>query len=154
MPTARDIIDGARAAALWLLVGLVFLGPAGLGGSAGFAATASACGSSCPCDAAPEEHADSHSSDHGGERDEHAACERSGADGDTCAEHGDDEPCRDQCPEDCPNCGCCLGVAMAVLTLPATSSSTACTRAPTLTSGHALTNGAHTDIFRPPRARS
>ncbi|MDH5492417.1 MAG: hypothetical protein OEY14_10735, partial [Myxococcales bacterium] len=98
MPRTRHLLDALRVAALWLLMGAVLFGPAGLGGSAAFASGASTCGASCPCeDAAHDERAEEHA-DHAGEDPQD---DGAGAD----SEHGDGEPCEDECPDDCPDCG-------------------------------------------------
>lgn len=150
MPGARPILHALRVAASWLLVVSVFFGPAGLGGSAAFAASAKPCGVSCPCDdAAP---ADEHAGEHAGEHEEHAdpgPCDDD--DGHAEPEHEAGDPCQDECPDDCPHCGCCLGVAMAVLSLPVISLPVSCCSARTLAPADTPASGACTGVFRPPR---
>lgn len=81
-----------------------------------------ACGDSCPCDEDAEE------------------------------EHEDGTPSADECPEDCPSCGCSLGVALtrvawSMPTTPPPSS-------PNLTPppSNATATGMGRGVFRPPRA--
>ncbi|MBK8481691.1 MAG: hypothetical protein IPL40_11010 [Proteobacteria bacterium] len=131
MTKNRYIVDAPRAAACLLLAVGVFFGPAGLGGSPGFVASSSTCGLSCPCvEAAQVERA--------GDRVEAAA-----------ADSGEDA-----CPGDCPQCGCCLGLAMAVLPLPLTSSAVGWTAARRLAPIDAPASGAGAAVFRPPRSLS
>ena len=144
MPRIRHLLDALRVAALWLLVVSVFLGPAGLGGSA-FASGAKTCGVSCPCDEAGHD-------DHADEHDEHAEAEPCDDEAAADSDHNSGEPCKDECPDDCPNCGCCLGIAMAVLPLPVTSSAVGCTSARTIAPVDAPASGACTGVFRPPRS--
>lgn len=141
MLRARDIASALRMVALWLLVVCVFLGPAGLGGSVGFASTSRTCGVCCPCD---DEVRDPH--------EEPASAAPCDDDGDADSEHQGTDPCRDDCPDDCPNCGCCVGVAMAVLPLSVTSSAVSSAPARTLAPVDAPASGASTGIFRPPRS--
>ncbi len=146
MPTARNILDALRVAALWLLVMSLFFGPAGLGGSAAFASANETCGVSCPCDAAAPE-------DDAGDPADHAEADPSGDEAAADSERGDeDTPCKDECPDDCPHCGCCPGIAMAVLPLPVTSSRATCTSARMLAPLDAPASGAGSGVFRPPRS--
>lgn len=145
MPRTRHLRDALRVAALWLLVVSVFFGPAGLGGSAAFASASKTCGVSCPCDEAGHD-------DHGDEHDDHADADPCSDDGAADADHDDGDPCKDECPDDCPNCGCCLGVAMVVLPLPVTSSRATCTSARMLAPIDAPASGAGSGVFRPPRS--
>ena len=144
MPRARHITDALRVSALWLLVVSVFFGPAGLGGSTGFAATLQTCGASCPCDDAVHD-------DHVGDHEEHAEADPCDEDVGRDSEHDDGDPCEDECPEDCPNCGCCLGITMAVLPLPVSSSAPSCTSVRMLAPADAPASGTCSGVFRPPR---
>ncbi len=144
MPTTRHIVDALRVAAFWLLTVSVFFGPAGLGGPTGFAATSKSCDVSCPCDEAVHD-------DHAGDDDEQAEaepCDDDGAD----SEHDDGDPCEDECPDDCPSCGCCLGIAMAVLPLPVTSSAATWSSVRMLAPVDVRASGARAGVFRPPRS--
>lgn len=144
MPRTRHILDALRVAALWLLVASVFFGPAGLGGSA-FGSANKTCGVSCPCDeAAHDDHADKH--------DEHAEADPCADDAAADLDQDDGDPCKGECPDDCPKCGCCLGIAMAVLLLPVTSSAVGCTSSCMLAPVDAPASGACTGVFRPPRS--
>ena len=145
MRSTRDIIDALRVAAVWLLVVSVFFGPAGLGGSTGFAASSKSCGASCPCDDAAVD-------DHEGDHAEHAEADPCDDDVHADSEHDDGDPCKDECPDDCPNCRCCPGIAMAVLPLPVASSTATCTSSRMLAPIDAPASGACTDVFRPPRS--
>lgn len=140
-------MNALRIAASWLLVVCVFFGPAGLGGAEALANTLQPCGISCPCD-------ETASADH---PEDHDGCDCNGEIGSTPPSEGVDDhdhgaPCQDDCSDDCPNCGCCLGVALAVLPVPMTSTiapskSLARMNAPADAPG----NGARTGVFRPPR---
>jgi hypothetical protein len=145
MPKPRHIIDALRVAALWLLVVSVFFGPAGLGGSTGFAATSKTCGASCPCDETVHD-------DRAGDLEEHAEVDPCEDDVEGDSEHDDGDTCKDECPEDCPNCRCCLGMAMAVFPLSVTSSTAICTSARMLAPVGAPASGTFTGVFRPPRS--
>jgi hypothetical protein len=142
MPRIRHIIDGLRMAALWLLVMSVSFGPAGLGGSTGFATTSKTCGVSCPCDDAVHDDGADH---------EDAEADPCDDEVEADSEHDDGDPCKDECPDDCPNCGCGLGLAMAVLSLPVTTSAANGTSARTIAPVDAPASGACRDVFRPPR---
>lgn len=141
MSCARDIFRALRIAAVWLLVMSVLFGPVGLGASSGLAA-ASSCGSSCPCDEALH---DSHI-----EHDDGASCSGEDEQGN----HDESAPCEDQCPDDCPNCGCRVGVAMAVLPYAVPSHVALCSSALVLAPVDIPASVARTGIFRPPRALS
>lgn len=142
---ARDITSALRRVALWLLVVSVFLGPAGLGGSIAFASPSRTCGVSCPCD---DEVGDPHAGDH----EEHAGADPCDDEGDADSEHQGSDPCQDDCPDECPNCGCCLGVAMAVLPLSVTSGAVTSASARMFAPVDAPASGACTGVFRPPRS--
>ncbi|MCX4242581.1 hypothetical protein [Paraliomyxa miuraensis] len=146
MPRALAITHALRVAASWLLVVCVFFGPAGLGGSAAFAAVTKPCGISCPCDEVVGD-ADADPGDEPGE-----AAPRRDTDEPIDDDPSDDEPGEDECPDDCPSCGCCLGVAMAVLSFPATSFTTSCSSLRALAPVDAPASGAQTGVFRPPRS--
>ena len=147
MPRARNTLDALRVAALWLLVVSVFFGPAGLGGSAAFASANKTCGVSCPCDdAGHDDRADEH--DEHDEHYEHAEADPCDDEAAADSDHDDGDPCKD----DCPNCGCCLGIAMAVLPLQVTSSRSTCTSARMLAPTDAPASGAGSGVFRPPRS--
>ena len=142
MRRARDIIGALCAAASWLLMVSVVFGVAGGAGVALAATGSDPCSVSCPCDDGP--------------LDEHAS-EGEAQPGDPCAdEHGGehDDGDGDQCPEDCPNCGCSLGAAAAVIPLPVTSGPTCCTTALQSAPSDALAGGTASGVFRPPRAAS
>ena len=140
MPKTRHILDALRVAACWLLMVSVFFGPAGLGGST-FASASETCGASCPCDeAAHDPHAN-----------ERAKADPCGNDAAANLDHDDSEPCKNDCPDDCPSCGCCVGIAMAVLPLAATSGAVRCTSARMLSPVDATASGACAGVFRPPR---
>lgn len=160
-PPRGNLYGALRAAALLLLVVSVLLGPAGFAGSAAWASAAKTCGVSCPCDdVGPSEYVGEDIHGHGDEHhgDAHAETESRDSHGDDTghcgdADNGDDsEPCEDECPESCPNCGCCVGVAVAVLPLPMTSSATLWTSARTLVFADTLASGAGASVFRPPRS--
>ena len=144
MLQARDISSALRGAAMWLLVVSVFIGPAGLGGSAAWASSSKTCGASPPCDEAVHDGND-------GAREQHPEADPCDDDG-AHAGRDDGEPCKDECPDDCPSCGCCLGVAMAVLPVPVTSSVTSWATARVLSPVDAPASGACTGVFRPPRS--
>ena len=119
---------------MWLLVVFVLLGSAGFGGSGALAGASMTCGVSCPCEEAVHDV-------HTGEHEEHAEADRS-----------DDARCQDECPDDCPKCGCCLGVAMAVISLPMTSSAASCPSARNFAAVDASASRACGGVFRPPRS--
>jgi hypothetical protein len=150
MPRIRHILDALRVAALRLLMVSVFFGPAGLRGPTAFASASKTCGVSCPCDEAVH---DGHEGD-AGDHEQHANTDRGDDDRVGGSGHEDDEPCQDQCPDNCPNCGCCLGIGMAVLPLPLPMTSTAIPCASTLMLApmDAPANGACSGVFRPPRS--
>ena len=131
MPRFGHIIDVLRVAAMWLLVVVVLCGPVGLGGSAAFASVNKACGVSCPCDETHDDNADEH--------DDHD-------------DHDDADPCKDECSNNCPNCCCCMGIAMIVFPLPVMLSRATCTSACMLAPIDAPASGADSDVFRPPRS--
>jgi hypothetical protein len=134
MPRVLDILSALRAPAVWLLVMFMFLGPAGPGAASAFGSEA--CGDSCPCD---EPQVAEHDDD---------GCNEEAAD-----EHEDGTSPDDECPEDCPSCGCSPGVAltMVALTMPTTSPPSS----PNLTTSpsNAAATGIGTGVFRPPRSR-
>lgn len=141
----RHVIGVLRVAALWLLAVCVLLGPSASGVSAAFAAGSETCGVSCPCDEAALD-------DHAEEQHEQAgACEcddeESGG-----SQHDEGDPCEDGCPDDCPNCHCCLGIGMAILPFPLTSGTVTCTAAAMPVLIEVLASGTHTGVFRPPRS--
>ena len=142
MKWTHDTATFARAAAHWLLVVSVFFGPLGLGSAAAFSPTSKTCGSSCPCE----------ESDHGNQQDEHAGH----AEADPCDEansnHEHDDPCQEECPDNCPKCSCCLGVAVAVLPLLTTTGLSSCSSSSLLAPGDEPANGFSTGVFRPPRS--
>src|SRR5690606_32874716 len=88
-----------RIAGGWLLVLCMVAGSAGPDASWAFADGSKPCGAACPCDQAEHEEQGSTHAEHAESR------------------HDADDPCEDQCPEDCPNCGCGLGVAAAVMNI-------------------------------------
>jgi hypothetical protein len=141
MLRGRDIIRAFRVPALWLLVLCVFCGPVGLGASSAFADASKPCGKSCPCD--EERHAE-----HADEKSASSPCD----DDHDPDDQGEGAPCDDGCPDGCPNCGCCVGIAMA-----AVPPAVALAGFPSVSSRvHAQTDvrssGARTGIFRPPRS--
>jgi hypothetical protein len=131
--------------AFWLLLLCLFLGPAGIGGSAMAAAALQTSGAPCPCEgeahhgheAGHEEHAEADPCDNESERD---------------FRQGDSEPCQDGCPDGCPDCGCCVGIAMAVVLLPAASGAPAWTSARWVAPVIEPARGARSRVFRPPRS--
>ncbi len=141
MPGIRTILDVLRVAALWLLIVSVTVGPVV---PSVFASAAKTCGVSCPCDEAHDDHAGGH--------DDHAEADPCDDDAAPDSDHDDGDPCKGECPDDCPNCGCCLGIAMAVLPLPVTSSGATCTSARMHTPIDAPPSGAASGVFRPPRS--
>jgi hypothetical protein len=144
MANGRGIVDALRVAAVWLLVVSVFFGPAGLGGSFAFAVASKPCGVLCPCDAAA----------HGGHAAEHdeLADDPCAHHHDADSEHEDSAPCEDECPDGCPDCRCCLDVAMAVIQLELPTNPPSSASARTLAPTDASPSGAGTDVFRRPRS--
>jgi hypothetical protein len=125
VPRIRDIVSVVRAAAVWLLVMSVLLGPVGIGAAS--AIGWKAWGVSCPCD--------------GTEQLDHDDCDE------PCADEENDGGC----VEDCPSCGCGAGVALAtaaVLLIAAPESSPDLV----LTPSDAPAIGVSTGVFRPPRS--
>lgn len=128
MLSVRDILSALRAAAVWLLVVSVFLGPAGIGSAS--AIGVEACGVLCPCDEAREadpcdDEEATHEHEHEGE--------------------APDETCFNDCS------GCTPGVtlataAMLVTAAPASAPDLA------LAPSDAPTTGVYTGVFRPPRS--
>ncbi|MGD8859549.1 MAG: hypothetical protein PVI30_06020 [Myxococcales bacterium] len=112
----------------WLLEACVLLGPVGPGSSVAFAGVAEPCGVSCPCDG-------------------NDGSLQTSADG-----HDDGEPCEDACPDDCPSCGCCPGLAVAVVPVPDTSDAPGCVAAPVPVRLEVLATGACSGVFRPSRS--
>lgn len=133
VPTRRSILGNPPVAACWLLLGCVLFGPVGLTGSAVLASMNKACGITCPCDEAVHR-------DRAGEPDGHV-------DADSC----DEGSCKDECPDDCRNCGCCLGIGAAVLPVPVVSDSKPRSTNRLLAPGDVPPSGAGTCVFRPPR---
>jgi hypothetical protein len=98
----RETRSALRWIALWMLAIAMLIGPLGLGRSVAIAAVDACGGTTCPCDADPDvDQTDGEPSSciHNGEQ---------GGDGDSvgCDHDADQE----QCPEGCPNCGCCPGL--------------------------------------------
>jgi hypothetical protein len=124
MPRTRHILNALRVAASWLLVMCVLVGPAVLGGSVASATSAEACGPACPCD---DGDVDDAGRDEGG-------------------------PCQDNCPDDCPNCACGVGVAMALLPLPVLSRAMSRASTRMIAPVDAPTKSTGGGVFRPPRA--
>lgn len=138
MPRNRDILSALRAVAVWLLMVSVFFGPAGLAASS--ASGPKACEVSCPCDEAEQDEHD--------EQDEHSdedPCDGEAADG-----HEDDE----ECPEDCPSCGCGAGAAMTMVALTLQGTSLPSSSDLTLAQSDSFSSGVRSGVFRPPRALS
>jgi hypothetical protein len=145
MIQARDILSALRTTALWLLALSVFFGPAGLGGSSAFAFASKTCSASCPCDEAlQDDHIDNEHSDAPG-----LCTDEDQADG-----HEDSSPCEHECPDNCPNCSCGLGVAMAVIPLTMPSTSLPSTAVRMLAPPDAPGSRARSGVFRPPRTLS
>ena len=138
VPRRRQISGALRFAALWVLMVTVFSGPAGLGGASVFATAVKTCGVSCPCDGAADE-----------QLDEHAEHEAPGDD-----RPADGDPCQDECLDDCPHCGCCLGFAVAVVPVTVTPIAIACMSAGDLVPADEPPGGIRTGVFRPPRSPS
>lgn len=132
----RDILSAVRLGAWWLLVVSVFLGPAGLSGSVALtsASAATSCGAFCPCDEGVDDH---ESSDDAGE-----------------TEHADNGPCRDGCPDGCPNCDCCRGAAMAIFPVALASSAASWVSERRFSPPSVTANGSGIGVFRPPRVSS
>lgn len=133
MPRVRDILSALRTAAVWLLVMFVFVGPAGLGAAS--ASGSEACSDSCPCDEPqPADHDD-------------------GCDEELDGHDDEGTPPDDECPEDCPSCGCNSGVALTMVAL--TMPTTAPPSSPDLMlpPPDAAATGMGTGVFRPPRSR-
>ncbi len=122
-----------RTASSLLLV-FAFAGLIGVGNGAVASTSSNACGVSCPCE-------------NGG----HAQALPTEAEA-TDPGHQNGDPCQGKCPDYCPNCSCCLAVAMAVLPLPETSTSGPCISWPLFTPQNMGPSGFLTDVFRPPRA--
>lgn len=146
MPHARSIASALRLVAVWLLAMSVLLGPARLGGVLGFAAPLGGCGTACPCD----DGLDPVRAETRGESAEVAPDERV----DVGSEDRGTAPCRDECPDDCPNCGCALGAAMAVLPVAEASSAVPWALVAMFSPVAAPASGAPYGVFRPPRARA
>lgn len=136
MSREHDIVHVLRGVAVWLLALCVFLGPTG-GGSAALATTGEV---SCPCDDAK--------SDHIGDHDD--PCDE-GAGGEA---HEAGDPCEDECPDGCPDCGCCPGIAMAVLPQPLRSGTASRMPARMLAPIQTPASGTGSCVFRPPRSRT
>lgn len=141
MPPVRDILSALRAAAVWLVVVSVFLGPAGLGSVSGSAIVANACGVLCPCDEPQQaEHDDDH--------DEHGSVDPCADEEEAAHEHEGESP-DEACFDDCS--GCAPGVTLAtaaVLVVASLASSPELALAPS----DAPTTGVCTGVFRPPRS--
>lgn len=131
MPGTCDIAHIRRLVAMLLLIVSVLLGPGGLGGWTVFA-------SACPCD-------DAMQTDHASEYTEADPC-----DDDKRTDSGHDND--DECPDDCPDCDCCPGLGLAVLSLPMTRCATSWCAALMLAPVDASATGASIGVFRPPRS--
>lgn len=142
MPRTRPRHDVLHTLAYWLLLAAVICGPAGLGGTAAFADAWKACGIRCPCDDEVRAVA----------ADEDVRAAADGCDDSACFARQGGGASKEECPDNCSNCGCCLRVARAVLPLAATAPSVACpaTRIHAPVDGTA--SGVWTGIFRPPRS--
>ncbi len=147
MRRIRDNINFLQVAALWVLVASLFFGPIGLGGTSAFPAVSKAGGVSCPCE---KDEYDSHA----GEREGHPDADPCDDGRETNSGHEDADPCQDECPDDCPKCSCCLGVAMAVLPLSQPSNAGACASSGLLEPVDVPPSGFLTNVFRPPRSLS
>ncbi len=147
MSKNRVIVDAVHAVAILLLVVYAYIGPAGPGDPAAFASTSKACDVLCPC--AKTEH-----DNPAGKYEGHVEADPCDDGNETDSGNEEGDPCRDKCPDDCPNCSCCLGVAVAVLPLSETSSAGSCISA----RAHAILeeppSGVRAGIFRPPRSLS
>ena len=140
-----DIITFLHVAGLWLLVVSVFFGPIELASAAASSTISKACGVSCPCEK--------------GEYDNLAGGHEGHTDADPCDDsretnsgHSDGDPCQSECPDDCPKCNCCLGVAMAVLPLSVASGAGSCISSRLLAPMDVPPNGFLIGVFRPPRS--
>lgn len=145
IPRTHQRSSIARLLAFGLLVLCVLLGPVGQAGSIASAFGAVA---TCPCeDEAGHPHdvslpqvADAHP----GEADCGATLHAAGG-----------EACGDHCPDDCANCSCCRGAAVAILTLPvASADGVAPAVSRSLAHVDTLTPSEGTGFFRPPRSRT
>lgn len=171
MHAAREISHGLRLTAFWLLVVTVLVGPVGLGASPAFAAVPDPCDIACPCeddDSGEHQHGEMVDGDgkapcdDGGECGEDGPCHGDAECGDECAFGersetvdgvGTGDPGQDECPEDCPNCGCgLLSMAMAVFPLPSGVPQAASFRTALFAFLHEPALGARLGVFRPPRA--
>ena len=140
-PHRPHILLARRAAAVWLVVVSMLVGPMGMNMSVALAKT---CGVSCPCD-------DAHASDDGdhvSHRDAHHDAGES--------DHHDEGPVDDDgaedCPDDCPDCDCCSGVVLAVVPLstPSVQAPYCSFEAPRPPEAQPV--GAIFDVYRPPRS--
>lgn len=145
MPRAQSTFATLRAAAAWLLMASVLVGPLGIGASVASAA-AKTCGVSCPCE-------DVDVSAHADDASDGEACTCADTDEPSHAEaERHDEFHADACPDDCPDCNCCPGVMLGVVGVVAPRPSlpshvyriSAPPEAPAL--------GASSCVFRPPRS--
>lgn len=132
-----------RWAAVHLLMLAVCFGPAGVFGATLSAAVSEGCGASCPCDEAQFEDS--------GEHGDGVAADEAAADHQTSPGHEDCTP-SDECPDDCPNCQCSMGAALAVIPLSLTSAVLTSTSVRLLTPSATPASGARAAVFRPPRS--
>jgi hypothetical protein len=146
MPSVRDILSALRAAAVWLLVVSVFLGPAGIGSVSASAIGADACGVLCPCEEPQRAEQDD---EHDGSVNSLGARYRpsnSCADEEESAHEHDGESPDETCFDDCS--GCAPGVTLAtgaVLVVASLASSPELALEPS----DAPTTGVCTGVFRP-----
>jgi hypothetical protein len=126
-PLPRLPVDAGRCASV----------PRGVLGATTLAALSNDCGAACPCDEAPFE-----------ETSEHADGEH-----DDAADPGHDDCApSDECPDDCPNCHCSMGAALAVMPVSCSSALLTSTSAQVLTPIATPATGTGTAVFRPPRS--
>lgn len=134
MPQRRDILNALRVAALWLLVVSVLTGPLGVGASVASAAMKT-CGASCPCDEA-----------------QHAEYVDDGCEASREIAQGDETPCDDECPNDCPDCNCCPGLMVGLVPVVVPGLPISASSLKLLTPPDAPAYGDVSRVFRPPRS--
>lgn len=133
----RGSSGGLRAPLAWLVLICLLLG-AGLGQAQRLGGV-DPCGTACPCEEA--------------EAAEHALGHHD-ADSDSVADdaHGEDDPCSEDCADDCPDCRCSVGTTVAVAPSKRASVPTSGVTVPTLTRVESPVSGVLTGVFRPPRS--
>jgi hypothetical protein len=124
-----------HAAVAWLLIVSMLVGAMGMGVSV---ASAETCAASCPCDGprAAEDEGDLHHDD------------ASDADSHNCG------PTDEDCPDDCPECGCCSGTLLAIMPLTAPSVRASYNSLTVAATHRAWPPGAAVGVYRPPRSSS